>query len=182
MVQRPVSSAWQRAVCPLHEGVTRTVERGVAHPQSFTLACCCSIMLSATSAGSFTLAPKVVAAQSKRRDKMVFRFIRLKVCRQKYTFFAHLLPPAGKNKRFHTRIGDIPSPPPCPVGHAPPSYPRPGLSVLFPVHRAEGRPKEYRMGYEWGTNGVGRGGVRIRAEGRRARQSRHRGRHKDLLL
>ena len=80
--------------------------------------------------------------------------------RQKYTFFAHLLPPAGKNKRFHTRIGYIPSPPHSPAGHAPPSNPLPGLSALFPFHRAEARPKEYRMGYEWGTNGVRRGGVR----------------------
>ena len=33
-------------------------------------------------------------------------------------------------------------------------YLRPILSVLFPLHRAEARPNEYRMGYESGTTEV----------------------------
>lgn len=34
-------------------------------------------------------------------------------------------------------------------------YPRPTLSVLFPLHRAGAHSKEYRMGYEPGTTGNG---------------------------
>ena len=38
--------------------------------------------------------------------------------------------------------------------------PRPTLSALFSVHRAETRPNEYRMGYESGTTEACAGCVR----------------------
>ena len=64
-VQPPSLSARQVIVCPFHEGVTRTSASGAAVPHSFTSVCCWSIMLSPTSAGSFTLAPNEAAPHNR---------------------------------------------------------------------------------------------------------------------